>query len=117
MGRSLGSNKLKIRINNRNIQIDKDDICYCQAERGYSRLFLISGESYLLPKTLNGLEKQLTETYFLRCHRSYLVNLNEITSVDMERRTVYQKLYQIPVSHRKIVDLFCKRYACKINEK
>lgn len=111
---SLGSTKLKIRINNRTIQIDKDDICYCQAERGYARIFLISGESYLLPKTLNGLEKQLTKNYFMRCHRSYLINLNEITSVDAERRTAYQKLYQIPISYRKIVDLLCKRNACKV---
>lgn len=117
MGKPLKPSKLKIRINNRSIQIDKKDICYCQAERGYSRIFLISGKSCLLPKTLNGLEKQLTEEYFLRCHRSYLVNLSEITSVDIERRIVYQKLYQIPVSHRKIVNLFCKRNACKINEK
>jgi two-component system LytT family response regulator len=114
---NLSANKLKIYTNNGKIRIDWDIICYCRAEGCYTRIFLISGESFLLSKPLNCLEKQLSGEYFLRCHRSYLVNMKEITSVDIERRMAYQKLYQIPISWRKLAELLYKRNAHIINKK
>jgi two-component system LytT family response regulator len=117
MGRPIKSNKLNVWINNRKIQIRKKDICYCQAEGCYSRIFLIDGESYLLSRTLKCVEKQLPGEYFFRCHRSYLVNMKEITSIDVKRRIAYQKLYQIPISSKNLANLLNERYAYLINKK
>ncbi|MGV8139576.1 MAG: LytR/AlgR family response regulator transcription factor [Mangrovibacterium sp.] len=69
----FSSYKLRIKINNREVSIDISDICYCQADRCYSRIFLKSGKSYLISKSLKRLEKQLPKENFHRCHRSYLV--------------------------------------------
>ncbi|MGV8096480.1 MAG: LytR/AlgR family response regulator transcription factor [Mangrovibacterium sp.] len=111
------NNKLKICSNSGKIRIDPDTICYCRTEGCYTRIFLKSERSYLLSRTLNSIEKQLPGEYFLRCHRSYLVNIREITSIDIKERIAYQKLYQIPISLRKLPDLLYKRYAYIINKK
>ncbi len=112
------NNKIRIWINSGKIKIDPDTVCYCRAEGCYTRVFLRSGESYLLSRTLNYyIERQLSGENFLRCHRSYLVNIKEIKSVDIDERVAHQELYQIPVSWRKLADLLYKRNAYIINKK
>ena len=96
---------LKIKINKRKISIVISEICYCQADRCYSRVFLKSGKSYLISEPLKRLEKQLPKENFLRCHRSYLINTQEIESINIKERVIYQKLYQVPFSYQKIVTL------------
>lgn len=113
----MNNNKFRISINSGKIRINPDTVCYCHAEGCYTRIFLRSGRTYLLSQPLNGIEKQLSGEYFLRCHRSYLVNMKEITSVDIDKRLAYQKLYQIPISWRKLADLLYKRNAYMINKK
>lgn len=39
----------------------------------------------------------------VRCHNSYLVNLNHIISIDLEKKLIVQEFYQIPISHRKLL--------------
>ncbi len=111
------TDKLKIWINNHNGCIKKADICYCHADGSYSRLFLKTGEVYLVSKTLKWLEDQLGGRCFFRCHRSYLINLLEVKWIDIEGKTAHQKLYQIPVSDSKLVKLLCKLNAHKLFEK
>ncbi len=99
------NNKIRIWINNGKIKIDPDTVCYCQAEGCYTRIYLRSGRAYILSKPLSAIEKQLPREYFLRCHRSYLINMKEIIFVDIKKRLAYQTLYQIPVSWRKLANL------------
>ena len=99
------SDTLKLKINKREIGINPSEICYCQADRCYSRVFLKSGKSYLISEPLKRLEKRLPQENFLRCHRSYLINTQEIESINIKERVIYQKLYQIPFSYQKIIKL------------
>ncbi len=85
--------------------VDPSEICYCKAERSYSRIFLLSGKSILICKPLNQLTKLLPKK-FIRCHRSYLINLSEVESFDFEKKIVNQKTHQIPFSEQMIVKLF-----------
>jgi len=80
------SDTLKLKINKREIGIDPSEICYCQADRCYSRVSLKSGKSYLISEPLKRLEKQLPQENFLRCHRSYLINIQEIESINIKRK-------------------------------
>ena len=91
------------------MSIDISEICYCQADRCYSRVFLRSGNSYSISKSLKTLEKQLPKEYFLRCHRSYLINIAEIRSINIEGMLLKQKLYQIPFSRRKTLEVLSER--------
>jgi len=111
------NDKTKVWINSGKIKIDPDTVCYCQAEGCYTRIYLRSGKAYLLSKPLSAIEKQLPREYFLRCHRSYLINMKEITFVDIKKRLAYQTLYQIPVSWRKLADLLYKRNVYIVSKK
>ena len=56
--------------------INLNEILYVEASNNYSRVFLIDGSSHLLSKTLKDTQEILEESFFLRIHRQYIVNLN-----------------------------------------
>jgi two-component system LytT family response regulator len=59
--------------------IAAQDILYCQADDNYTQIFLKIGKKKLISKTLKYFEEALTDFGFARIHKSYLVNVNEIT--------------------------------------
>jgi len=106
MGRKkLKPGWIKIREHNREIWVDPSDVCYFRAARCYSWLFLKTGKSHLTCQSLKNFEIQLRRKHFYRCHRSYLVNMLEVKSVDIRGRMMHQKLYQIPFSRDKAAEL------------
>lgn len=66
--------KLGINVANGIEFINTDDIIYCQADGGYTTVFLNNGKKILAAKSLNELEISISSDRFLRSHRSYLVN-------------------------------------------
>ena len=58
--------------------IDVSDIVYCKADDNYTEIHLSSSKK-LVSKTLKYFEDILTQYAFARVHKSYLVNVNEIT--------------------------------------
>ncbi len=55
------------------------DILYCQADDNYTQIHLKNGSKKLVSKTLKYFEDALIDFGFARIHKSYLVNVNEIT--------------------------------------
>lgn len=55
------------------------NILYCQADDNYTQIYMIDGAKKLVSKTLKYFEEALTDFGFARIHKSYLVNVNEIT--------------------------------------
>ncbi len=84
-------------------------ITFCQAAGDYSEINLADGSQHLYSGTLKSLEAELPST-FLRVHRSYLVNLEQVkrltTSTDKNNGSagslLLQNSLQIPVSRRLI---------------
>lgn len=105
------SKKLKIRKNGKYIFIEINAIAHCKADGCYSSIFMSSGESYLISKPLGDLESLLSKDFY-RCHRGYLVNLMKVEAIDFKKKIINQKLYQIPVSHRKFDELLSKCNVC-----
>ncbi len=110
------NNKFKTWIDSGKTRIYLNEICYCQADRCYSRIFLKSGKSHLISKPLKRLEEQLPKENFLRCHRSYLVNIHEIKSINKEGMLIIQELYQIPFSDGRLFRLLSEQTLRIINE-
>ena len=54
------------------------DILYCKADDNYTEIFL-EHKKYLVSKTLKYFEEALKDFPFARIHKSYLVNVNEVT--------------------------------------
>jgi len=78
-------------------RINFNDIRYIEGLKDYVKVYLTSdGLPVLSLSSLKALEEKLPKTKFMRVHRSYIVNLEKIETVERSR-IVFGKVY-IPVS-------------------
>ena len=70
--------KITIPLQNGFEVLQMEDILYCQADDNYTQIYLKKGKR-LVSKTLKSFEDSLADNGFARIHKSYLVNVNEIT--------------------------------------
>lgn len=87
--------RIFIRFKDRMIKILISDILYIEAERNYCRIFTREKE-YLLSITLKAFEEKLPIQQFIRIHRSYVINLNNVEEVAEHHVMIAQKA--IPLS-------------------
>lgn len=57
--------------------LNVSDILYCKADDNYTEIFL-ADRKILVSKTLKYFEESLSEFHFVRIHKSFLVNINEV---------------------------------------
>ncbi|HIY70297.1 MAG TPA: LytTR family transcriptional regulator [Candidatus Luteimonas excrementigallinarum] len=70
-----------VRTLGREFLIAADDIEWLQASGNYVNLH-VAGRAYPLRSTLAGIEEQLDPEQFVRIHRSYLVRLGQVESIE-----------------------------------
>ena len=89
------------------LSIDENDILYIESQDNYVQIHYLLGGTprhYLLRCRTYDVERQLAGTPLVRCHRSYLVNVNHIHQFTQERGKPYviirahESLHRIPVS-------------------
>ena len=85
---------LFVKTSDGQVRVDFSDLLYCEAQGNYVT-FQLSAQKIQSRMTLAETEK-LLPSYFLRTHRSFLVNQNLITKV--ERHQVWVKSFPVPVS-------------------
>jgi len=98
------------------ISINKKDLLYIESCNNYVLIYYTSNDTikkYLLRNRLKTLENELSNTNIIRCHRTYLVNLEKAKVIRKESDGLYIELdtkdaKEIPVS---------KSYQKKISEK
>ena len=59
--------------------LETSNILYCKADDNYTEIYLNNNKKRLVSKTLKYFEDILSESGFARIHKSYLVNVNEVT--------------------------------------
>lgn len=80
-------------------RINFNDIQYIEGLKDYVKVFTInSAKPVLSITTLKHLESKLPESGFMRVHRSFIVNLNKVDTIERSR-IVFGKTY-IPVSEQ-----------------
>lgn len=77
-------------------RIDLNEILYIEGLREYVKIVLKNEKPVLSLMSLKSLEEKLPEARFMRVHRSFIVNLNEVTTIERSR-IIFDKTY-IPVS-------------------
>jgi len=83
------------------------DIIYLKSEGRYTFLYLVDGKKITASKNLGEYESILNPTIFFRIHRSYLVNLNFISSI-FKHDGCYCEMNneeRLPVAKRRIEHL------------
>lgn len=64
------------------IRVQLNDIMYVESSNSKCMLHTVGGEMYNIYKRLDEIEEELSDRRFLRCHQSYIVNMNYIESAD-----------------------------------
>ena len=78
-----------------------EEIIFCKSDGGYTTFHLQNGQQIIVSKGLKEYEKILETSGFLRCHQSYLVNVNFIKKYYKEGYLQMTNKEEIPVSTRK----------------
>ena len=84
------------------------DINYLEADDDYVKLSTIDG-SFFKNKTMAYFEQTLDSTQFIRIHRSYIINLGQVTKIELKEKDSYVVLLKsdiwLPVSKTGYVKL------------
>ena len=106
--------KIAIPDGNNLLMIDTKDIIYLKADNSYTSIHLNNGKTHVTSRFLKNFEDHLrNNTSFFRCHKSYIINTDFVTSYSKSNGgTVFlTNNYEIPVSTEKseeLISLFNK---------
>ncbi|WP_236554683.1 LytTR family DNA-binding domain-containing protein [Flavobacterium sp. 9AF] len=100
--------------NNKKILIKVNDILYLSANTPYVSIY-ISQKKYLHTETLKSLEMQLDNKQFVRIHKSYMVNIYKISTIESRKNGDYD----ITLSDNTILRLsrnYAKNFKSKFSD-
>lgn len=87
---------------NKFYQIEKSEITFIEGMRNYVSIYQKNGERIVTLQNMKSLEEQLESASFLRIHKSYLVNMNQVEMVEGNSVKIAGKQLPIGGSYRKI---------------
>jgi two-component system LytT family response regulator len=79
------------------VRIELDDITYIESQHEYIKINLVNRKPVMTMVSLKAIEDQLPPDRFMRVHRSFIVNLKKITTIERSRILFDDKVL-IPVS-------------------
>jgi two-component system LytT family response regulator len=88
-------------------------IKYISADGDYTQVFTSDGSKYLITKPLKEWEERLPEKYFVRIHRSTIINFEFIEKVE----TWFNRSHQVFIKDLKEPFTISRRYSAAIKEK
>ncbi|NLP58543.1 LytTR family DNA-binding domain-containing protein [Lutibacter sp. B1] len=89
-----------------NLKINLADIKYVEGLKDYIKIYTNASKPVLTLSTLKSFEEKLEKYNFIRVHRSYIVSLNHIHSVQRNRIIIDNKRIPIGLNYK---DEFIKR--------
>ena len=96
---SLKEDFLFIKSEHKIIKINLQDITYMESMREYVRIHLNNRSPVMTLISMKKLEESIPSDIFMRVHRSFIVNLRSITTIERNRIVFDEKTY-IPVSEQ-----------------
>ena len=101
-GSYILSDRIFIRFKERMVKVFLNDILYIEAERSYCRIHTPDKE-YLITVPLKSFSERLVANYFLRVHRSYMVNLSKVDELSDDYLLIQKKLIPVSKNYREEV--------------
>lgn len=81
---SFDPNTYQIRRRTTVTRIAHRDILYIESSNSKCMIHTVSGGVHTAYKTLSTIEKELNDPRFLRCHQSFLVNMDHVRQIDKD---------------------------------
>ena len=97
----------------------KCNILYCKADGSYTHIFFTCHGCEVASYRINMIQEELNEDYFIRCHKSYIVNIFSIRSILSCNKTLILELIsgeKIPVARDRkkfVKDILNKKLLLK----
>jgi len=96
---TAGNDFIFVKAEGRICKVLFSKIDFIESASEYVKIF-VSGEKPLMSlMTMKSLEASLPSDKFMRVHRSYIVNLDNITTIERNRIIYYNKIY-VPISEQ-----------------
>lgn len=92
--------ELFVRKNQQIHRLSIHDILYLEADGRYCRIHT-DEQMFLVRKPMKELLESMNSNDFQRSHRSYVVNMKKVTSVDLENDTLVLGRREVPLSQRE----------------
>jgi len=92
--------KIFIKHQSRYDRVKLNEICYMEAFGNYTEIHTET-RRYTVVTQLGKLEKSLQESFLFRCHRSYIINLNEVLGFDESAAYILEKTIPIAKNQRQ----------------
>jgi two-component system, LytTR family, response regulator len=73
--------KLCIPVSGGFVYLNKSEIVMCEAEGNYTTVYSLGAEKLLCSKNIGSVQDMLDDENMVRCHKSYLININHVTKV------------------------------------
>ena len=93
------SDSVFIKANNQLVNLRFSDIHYVEAYGDYVNI-ITEKDKYIVHSTMKGIDSKLPKDKFLRVHRSFIVQLEKINSIDETLIVIGKKLIPIGESYR-----------------
>jgi len=90
---------LLIKSEHRIVRVNFADIKYIEGMREYVRIHLVNAKPVMTLLSMKVLEAQLPKDQFMRVHRSFIVNLSRLTTIERNRIVFDDDVY-IPISEQ-----------------
>lgn len=87
------------------------EISLLEANGDYVVGHLAGDEKFVIRNTLSNMERILPASYFMRVHRSYIIQLNHISGINFQENNLFIGELSVPInraSRKKIADIITK---------
>ena len=89
-------NSIFVKSDYRIVQVDIPDITYIEGVKDYIRIHTSKGEAVMTLMSMKSMEEHLNPDIFIRIHRSFIININKIDTI--EKSIVKIGRASIPIS-------------------
>jgi len=94
--------KLFIKVDHQLVGLDVGSISVVEAMADYVRIYS-DKKRYTVYSSMKGIANKLPNESFMRVHRSYIVNLNRIDSIEDNTLVIEQRLIPVGVTYQKVL--------------
>ena len=89
---------IEVKCNLKTEKITLSAIQWIEAMGDYVKI-VTSKKKYIVLSSMKGIQQRIPEKHFFRCHKSYIVNMEEVSN--FSQTTVFLKNKSIPLSRTK----------------
>lgn len=96
-------NSIFVKSDYRMVQIDIPDITYIEGVKDYIRIHTSKGEPVMTLMSMKSMEERLNPDVFIRVHRSFIININKIDSIEKSVAKIGRASIPISDSYKESV--------------